>query len=237
MRTSGITLPQLGRFMTPDPYQASRAGGDLSNPQSWNRYAYVRGDPINYYDPRGLFEVPRELDPGPGGLYDFGGGGGGSVGQGIPIWVLGNIFTRELADLGVGWGYAEASLNFVNVFLPQDVFQVAFLPQLAGAGTAGGTIILAGGPISWAAVGTLIVVTAVGVAAVYAIGQVIQASKADIRQNRAASRQVAREQGCRPPTDDDYEHVHEIIKDQKGPDGKVSYEVLLNAWRQVLCNK
>jgi RHS repeat-associated protein len=41
---------QFGRFMTPDPYRAS---GGPSEPQSWNRYAYVGGDPINYHDPSG----------------------------------------------------------------------------------------------------------------------------------------------------------------------------------------
>lgn len=39
-----------GRFMTPDPYAAS---GGPSDPQSWNRYAYTRGDPANRYDPHG----------------------------------------------------------------------------------------------------------------------------------------------------------------------------------------
>jgi RHS repeat-associated protein len=41
----------LGRFMTSDPY-AKSAG--TRNPQSWNRYAYVLGDPTNHLDPRGL---------------------------------------------------------------------------------------------------------------------------------------------------------------------------------------
>jgi hypothetical protein len=41
------------RFMTPDP---SRSSGGPSNPQSWNRYAYVSGDPVNFRDPRGLME-------------------------------------------------------------------------------------------------------------------------------------------------------------------------------------
>jgi RHS repeat-associated protein len=40
-----------GRFMTPDPYTNS---GRLSDPQSWNRYAYTRGDPVNRYDPSGM---------------------------------------------------------------------------------------------------------------------------------------------------------------------------------------
>jgi RHS repeat-associated protein len=40
-----------GRFLSPDPYINS-AG--LGSPGSWNRYAYVEGDPINGYDPQGL---------------------------------------------------------------------------------------------------------------------------------------------------------------------------------------
>ncbi len=40
-----------GRFMTPDPYRAS---GGPADPQSWNRYAYTRGDPVNRFDPAGL---------------------------------------------------------------------------------------------------------------------------------------------------------------------------------------
>ena len=36
--------------MTPDPYAAS---GGPSDPGSWNRYAYTRGDPVNRYDPEG----------------------------------------------------------------------------------------------------------------------------------------------------------------------------------------
>jgi RHS repeat-associated protein len=39
-----------GRFYTPDPGNA----GDLKNPTSLNRYAYVLNDPINYTDPTGL---------------------------------------------------------------------------------------------------------------------------------------------------------------------------------------
>ena len=45
-----------GRFSTPDPYQAAAKGAnDLNTPISWNRYGYVLGDPINGYDPQGLF--------------------------------------------------------------------------------------------------------------------------------------------------------------------------------------
>jgi RHS repeat-associated protein len=43
-----------GRFMTPDP---SSSSGGPSNPQSWNRYAYASGDPVNRLDPGGLMDA------------------------------------------------------------------------------------------------------------------------------------------------------------------------------------
>jgi len=39
----------LGRFMSPDPM-----GGDTNDPQSLNRYAYVRNNPLKLTDPTGL---------------------------------------------------------------------------------------------------------------------------------------------------------------------------------------
>jgi RHS repeat-associated protein len=39
-----------GRFLTPDP---TMDNVDYSNPTSWNMYAYVNGDPVNFNDPEG----------------------------------------------------------------------------------------------------------------------------------------------------------------------------------------
>jgi len=71
-----------GRFNTPDPYQAAANGAnDPSTPQSWNKYAYVLGDPVNAIDPRGTFEVCC------GGEDDgFGDCGGDDWGGGAGIW-------------------------------------------------------------------------------------------------------------------------------------------------------
>jgi hypothetical protein len=43
-----------GRFLTPD---RKRRSAKRRNPQSWNRYAYVLGDPVNKNDPKGLCSV------------------------------------------------------------------------------------------------------------------------------------------------------------------------------------
>jgi RHS repeat-associated protein len=41
----------MGRWLTPDPYDGSY---DFTNPQSFNRYAYVRNNPLAFTDPLGL---------------------------------------------------------------------------------------------------------------------------------------------------------------------------------------
>jgi len=65
----------LGRFTSPDPSVNSGGAGE---PGSWNRYAYVQGDPINYTDRRGLRRDDDDTDWGWGyGLipsFSFGGG-------------------------------------------------------------------------------------------------------------------------------------------------------------------
>jgi RHS repeat-associated protein len=86
------------RFEQPDPSDSSY---DLTDPQSFNRYAYVQNDPVNFIDPSGL-----ELEGGPprspygsdgcyvvlrdgifAGYYgNCGGGDGGSTGGGGGQW-------------------------------------------------------------------------------------------------------------------------------------------------------
>jgi RHS repeat-associated protein len=51
--------PGTGRFMTPDPYMNSAGPTD---PGSWNRYAYTRGDPVNRHDPIGSDDCPPGVD-------------------------------------------------------------------------------------------------------------------------------------------------------------------------------
>jgi RHS repeat-associated protein len=58
----------FGRMMSPD-----RISGKRGVPASLNKYAYVRGDPVNFSDPAGLGPIPLMLD---GNLGDGGGDGG-----------------------------------------------------------------------------------------------------------------------------------------------------------------
>src|SRR5271157_2730664 len=81
---------RLGRWMSPDP--AGLAAVNPADPQSWNRYAYVRNNPTSLTDPSGLF---RHQPPDDANSVDISDllwdllngfvdppGGGGSVGGG-----------------------------------------------------------------------------------------------------------------------------------------------------------
>jgi RHS repeat-associated protein len=94
--------PRLGRFTSPDP-----VAGSVIDPQSLNRYAYVRNDPINLTDPSGLDPVVPFIcgewvciptSPGSGG---GGGGGGGESGPWSPF---GNSVYDYLFDPANGLG-------------------------------------------------------------------------------------------------------------------------------------
>jgi RHS repeat-associated protein len=60
-----VFSPNIGRWHSPDPL-----GGDVTNPQSLNRYAYVMSNPTTNTDPTGLVTIHGPGNP-PGG------GGGG----------------------------------------------------------------------------------------------------------------------------------------------------------------
>ena len=56
--------PVQGRWISPDP--AGLSAADLSNPQSWNRYAYVASHPLTAVDPSGLVLIELSWTGGSG---------------------------------------------------------------------------------------------------------------------------------------------------------------------------
>ena len=90
-----------GRFNTADPMAASASAGD---PGSWNRYAYVGGDPINGNDPSGMIhrcldDDPEVLEgwlsPGDDGCTDNQANGG--------------VDPCALINIGMAWGNSQGA--------------------------------------------------------------------------------------------------------------------------------
>ncbi|MCW5980889.1 MAG: RHS repeat-associated core domain-containing protein [Bryobacteraceae bacterium] len=94
----------VGRFLTADPYVAP---GAAAEPQGWNRYGYVAGDPVNFNDPPGLVPCPagsettciEVIAPYPVdliGVVGVGPAGGGGGGGNIPSTFA--MLNAETAD-------------------------------------------------------------------------------------------------------------------------------------------
>jgi RHS repeat-associated protein len=67
----------MGRFNSADP----SSGVNPGSPATWNKYAYVVGDPVNFYDPHGLNVAnPGYCPPEYSSCYDPGGGSEGEGG-------------------------------------------------------------------------------------------------------------------------------------------------------------
>jgi RHS repeat-associated protein len=98
-----------GRWLTPDPYGTGSA--DTSNPQSWNRYAYVLNDPWNKIDPTGLDACD---------LWGCGGFDFSSYFNSLNNF-LNALIDFELAQLGTVAWIGDAPLGSLqNGFLPGE---------------------------------------------------------------------------------------------------------------------
>jgi RHS repeat-associated protein len=111
-----------GRFASPDQYMAS-AGP--KNPQSWNRYSYTRGDPVNRFDPSGLDDCGTDslaglcvaADPAANSGIISGGGGSGCVvdGQATNCGVA-----QDLARSGAAMTISQFNQWWFTVSPPRD---------------------------------------------------------------------------------------------------------------------
>jgi len=92
--------PIHGRWISPDP--AGLAAVDQANPQSWNRYAYVNGSPLNSVDPLGLTPicVKQGTCVGESIVHDYGGAGAGIYGSLTFAGTLLGVQTLTLGSSG-----------------------------------------------------------------------------------------------------------------------------------------
>ncbi|MGC2112264.1 MAG: hypothetical protein WA655_22285, partial [Candidatus Korobacteraceae bacterium] len=89
----------------PDP--AGLAAVDITNPQTWNRYAYVANNPLNTVDPLGLYlcdpyNYDDSSEPCNSDGTVFGGWGGGSVAGGSGGYGCGDPSYRGAHPIGCG---------------------------------------------------------------------------------------------------------------------------------------
>jgi RHS repeat-associated protein len=101
--------PVQGRWIRPDPSGLSAV--NPSNPQSWNRYAYVLNNPLSNVDPLGLYcDYSDPNDPSSGfdpSQFDYNSNSGECSGN-DGVWVD-DAYTRNGADLDGRPEYAVAS--------------------------------------------------------------------------------------------------------------------------------
>jgi RHS repeat-associated protein len=143
--------PAQGRWLSPDRYLGSY---DLTNPQSFNRYAYVLNNPTSSVDPLGLYGHPCEdgecdppTDPCPWCSEGGGGAGAGGSNYGGPYVFKKTVYDFWLAQfelqyydlvssLEPGGGQSTAPNNVVkNLQCAAKSGQAHSIGALFGGGT------------------------------------------------------------------------------------------------------
>jgi uncharacterized protein RhaS with RHS repeats len=187
--------PAISRWAAADSVTAQ-----VYDPQALNKYAYVRNDPINSVDPDGRLPANIRVEGGwrcvPTGFV----AGLGFVDASNPCppgFIMSfNIHTTSsysrlqqifdvfeaLGSSVVNWDYANESGTLFNVLLDEGTTSAlqayGYIPALA---TAGGGVIILGGPVSWTAVGAAILITGASLAALKALDMIIKQTRIPTR--------------------------------------------------------
>jgi RHS repeat-associated protein len=133
--------PWQGRWVSPDP--AGLGAVDPTNPQSWNRYAYVTNNPLALTDPSGLDPMPggetladyeRACDSNPGCMDWY--GSAGPWPNGIALGDYQMLGFGDMSDpLDPCSGITDAECQFPN--LPGAGLPIP--PGMGGGGGGGGS--------------------------------------------------------------------------------------------------
>jgi RHS repeat-associated protein len=134
-----------GRWPSPDP--AGLAAVDPSNPQSWNRYAYVRNNPLNRIDPTGMNDCEEHADCENifYGTGDFGQPGEDILGAACCVMdttvIVDNLIGNTIADvmaLDAGAGFVFTVQQSTSSFAPDTISVADMLNGSWGPSNGGG---------------------------------------------------------------------------------------------------
>jgi len=88
----------IGRFVSVDPW-----AGDISDPQSLNKYSYVKNNPLKYVDPEGENPILAAMVVGAVSGYAI----GGAIDAGLQLWNTGAVDWQQAGDsalVGAAYG-------------------------------------------------------------------------------------------------------------------------------------
>jgi RHS repeat-associated protein len=123
-----------GRWPTPDP--AGLAAADPTNPQSWNRYAYVLNNPLSFRDMAGLYCYYGDTTPGSADWFDNsqydmmstqGECAAPDENGNVGVWTDDPTYSVEVSadPLSDSNGLGQWILDFGNSYLNLNIYQLS----------------------------------------------------------------------------------------------------------------